>query len=97
MFNWLFNLRAGLFYGVPQAEYGVSLYGVPSGPSVGEIFMAILKFVIIPFIIPLVLTIGILVYSRRKALSGIKTLWLILIALLIYFAGFFSHYIVYSL
>lgn len=80
MFNWLFCI------GNAQPEYGVvSLYGVPS-PEPVNIFLTILKYGILPIVIPIVLTVGVLIYMKKKAYPIIKRVFAVIIMLFIYFA-----------
>lgn len=80
MFNWLFN------FGNDQPEYGVApLYGV-QGPDPVNIIMAILKYAILPIVIPIILTVGVLVFMKKKAYPVAKRVWAVIIMLSVYFA-----------
>lgn len=81
MFNWLLNL------GKTQAEYGVAMYGVQN-PEPINIFLMILKFAIFPIVIPIILTVGVLVYMKKKAYPIAKRVWTVVIMLTVYFALF---------
>lgn len=82
MLNKLLNSEAA------QAAYGVesALYGV-SNPS-NEILISILKFFVLPIIVPFVLTVGVLVFMTKKGYSKAKKVWAIVIMSVIYFAIF---------
>jgi len=83
MFNKLINSVAQGLYGPPQAEYGVSLYGVPrdNGKIIAQFFMYILFLVLIPVI----LAVGVLAFAKKKQFSKKEKFWTVFVVLAIYF------------
>jgi len=78
-----------LFSSKIQPEYGVTvpIYGTPD-PGTTSFFIVLLKYALLPLVIPLVLTIGVLVYMSKKGYPVSKRIWAIAIMLAIYFAVF---------
>jgi len=90
MFSQLINISNKLINGATdQPMYGVpvtSLYGVPrprnSWETIAQFFLLFLFLILIPVI----LTIGVLVFAKKKQFPKKEKVWAVIIVLTIYFA-----------